>query len=79
MALRVDRLSRITGLLRAKLGAKVQESEARGQPSLFSRNHEDPSRMGQRAIHREKSFWLSRAHSILDHHIWILHTSHRKS
>lgn len=53
MALRVDRLSRITGLLRAKLGAKVQESEARGQPSLFSRNHEDPSRMGQRAIGRK--------------------------
>lgn len=51
--MRVDKLSRITGLLHAKLEANVQESEARGQPSLFSGNHKDPSRMDQRAIGRK--------------------------
>lgn len=51
--MRVDKLSRITGLLHAKLEAKVQESEARGQPSLFSGNHKDPSHMDQRAIGRK--------------------------
>lgn len=49
--------------------------EAHEPPSLFSKRHQQYGPKG----HREESLWLNIAQSTLDHHVWTLYTSHRKS